>query len=105
MTPASWPCPLPDGGSAEEYALLFDKARDKRLLIVPALLLAGCGAADGLKPAKGEALPPAPYGAAKPKTPDELLTPAKQARPQRSDELLKSSDERRQDEFDLPPAS
>jgi hypothetical protein len=28
---------LPDGGSAEEYALTFDKGREKRLLIVPAL--------------------------------------------------------------------
>lgn len=37
MTPTLWPCPLPDGGSAEEYALTFDKHRDKRLLIVPAL--------------------------------------------------------------------
>ncbi|MBV1687573.1 hypothetical protein KRR38_07740 [Novosphingobium sp. G106] len=37
MTPVLWPCPLPDGGSAEEYALTFDQGRDKRLLIVPAL--------------------------------------------------------------------
>lgn len=37
MTPALWPCPLPDGGSAEEYALTFDKGRNQRLLIVPAL--------------------------------------------------------------------
>jgi hypothetical protein len=28
---------LPDGGSAGEYALTFDKGREKRLLIVPAL--------------------------------------------------------------------
>ncbi|MBW8753127.1 MAG: hypothetical protein JF595_03075 [Sphingomonadales bacterium] len=32
MTPTLWPCP---GG--EEYALTFDRGRDKRLLIVPAL--------------------------------------------------------------------
>ena len=37
MTPTLWPCPLPDGGSAGEYALTFDKGRDQRLLIVPAL--------------------------------------------------------------------
>lgn len=37
MTPASWPCPTPQGGSAEEYALSFDKGRPHRLLIVPAL--------------------------------------------------------------------
>ncbi|MDG2002233.1 MAG: hypothetical protein P8J20_02780 [Novosphingobium sp.] len=37
MTPLSWPCPLPGGGIAEEYALAFDQDRDSRLLIVPAL--------------------------------------------------------------------
>ncbi len=37
MTPALWPCPLPGGGIAEEYALTFDRQREKRLLIVPAL--------------------------------------------------------------------
>ena len=37
MTPMTWPCPLPGGGMAEEYALAFDQARAKRLLIVPAL--------------------------------------------------------------------
>jgi hypothetical protein len=37
VTPLTWPCPLPGGGIAEEYALTFDRARAKRLLIVPAL--------------------------------------------------------------------
>lgn len=37
MTPRTWPCRLPGGGTAEEYALTFDRARPKRLLIVPAL--------------------------------------------------------------------
>ncbi|MET1754811.1 hypothetical protein ABVV53_04965 [Novosphingobium sp. RD2P27] len=37
MTPLSWPCPLPGGAMVEEYALVFDRAREKRLLIVPAL--------------------------------------------------------------------
>lgn len=37
MTPASWPCPLPGGGLAEEFALTFDRGRPHRLLIVPAL--------------------------------------------------------------------
>ncbi len=37
MTPVSWPCPLPGGGIADEYALAFDKKREHRLLIVPAL--------------------------------------------------------------------
>ena len=37
MTPISWPCPLPGGGVAREYALAFDRDRTVRLLIVPAL--------------------------------------------------------------------
>ncbi len=37
MIPAMWPCPLPDGGQAEEMALTFDQLRRWRLLIVPAL--------------------------------------------------------------------
>jgi hypothetical protein len=37
VIPRTWPCPAPDGGSAEEYALAFDQARPHRLLIVPAL--------------------------------------------------------------------
>jgi len=37
VTPLSWPCPLPGGGSTQEYALAFDRGRRCRLLIVPAL--------------------------------------------------------------------
>ncbi|MCB2060404.1 MAG: hypothetical protein R3E09_17185 [Novosphingobium sp.] len=37
MTPLSWPCPLPGGGTSEEYALAFDRGRTNRLLVVPAL--------------------------------------------------------------------
>ncbi len=37
MTPLGWPCPLPAGGTIEEYALSFDQNRAQRLLIVPAL--------------------------------------------------------------------
>ena len=37
MTPASWPCPLPTGGFVQEYALVCDRQRPQRLLIVPAL--------------------------------------------------------------------
>lgn len=37
MTPANWPCPLPGGGFVQEYALVFDRRRPQRLLIVPAL--------------------------------------------------------------------
>ncbi|HKT85370.1 MAG TPA: hypothetical protein VJQ77_04710 [Novosphingobium sp.] len=37
MTPVGWPCPLPGGGTAPEYALVFDRGRPARLLIIPAL--------------------------------------------------------------------
>jgi hypothetical protein len=37
MIPLGWPCPLPGGATAEEYALAFDRGREARLLIVPAL--------------------------------------------------------------------
>lgn len=37
MTPATWPCPLAGGGTSDEYALVADRARKHRLLIVPAL--------------------------------------------------------------------
>ncbi|MEG3176852.1 hypothetical protein U1872_11485 [Sphingomonas sp. RB3P16] len=68
-----------------------------------AALLCGCGSASGLKPAAGQALPVAPYGAKATPTPADLLKPSNQARPSRSDEVLKNSEERRSDEFDLPP--
>jgi hypothetical protein len=37
VTPAGWPCPLPGGATSQEYALAFDRGRERRLLIVPAL--------------------------------------------------------------------
>jgi len=37
MTPRHWPSPGPDGGEIPEYALTFDRGREPRLLIVPAL--------------------------------------------------------------------
>lgn len=66
--------------------------------------LAGCGVSSGLKPAAGNTLPPAPYGARAKPSANQLLTPSTQARPDRSEELLTSSDNRRSDEFDLPPS-
>lgn len=66
-------------------------------------LLAACGSAADLKPAKGDTLPPAPYGAAATPGPKNLLTPSTQARPTRDDELLKDSEKRQPDPFDLPP--
>jgi len=73
------------------------------ILLGAALVLSGCGTSKGLAPPKGAALPPAPYGATVRPTATELLKPSNQARPERSDELLKSSEDRRSDEFDLPP--
>jgi hypothetical protein len=73
------------------------------VLLGAVLLLAGCGASKGLRPEKGESLPVAPYGARATPTPTDLLKPSNQAHPERSDELLKGSEDRRSDEFDLPP--
>lgn len=67
------------------------------------LVLAGCGAAKELQPAPGQPLPVAPYGAKATPTPAQLITPTTQQRPQRSDELLRNSEQRRADDFDLPP--
>jgi len=75
----------------------------KRLILIAALALAGCGAANGLKPGTGASLPPKPYGAPATPTPAQLMTASAQARPERSDELLRKSEARRGDEFDLPP--
>lgn len=38
MIATSYPCPLPNGSSADEYALTFDRGGKQRLLIIPALL-------------------------------------------------------------------
>jgi hypothetical protein len=48
-------------------------------------------------------LPVAPYGATAAPVADDLLTPGPQARPGRNDELLRRSEQRRSDDFDLPP--
>lgn len=37
MTPSHYPCPLPGGAEASELALVFDRDRERRLLIAPAL--------------------------------------------------------------------
>ncbi|WP_425229131.1 hypothetical protein [Sphingomonas sp.] len=75
----------------------------RRLLLLLPLPLAACGSAVGLKAAPGAPLPVAPYGARAIPAPTDLITPTQQQRPQRSDELLKSSEQRRSDDFDLPP--
>lgn len=66
-------------------------------------LLGACGAREPLQPAAGNALPVQAYGAAKPADAAKLMQPPIQTRPARSDDLLRSSDERRNDDFDLPP--
>ncbi|MFA5988088.1 MAG: hypothetical protein WC803_00595 [Sphingomonas sp.] len=75
----------------------------KRAMLILPLVLAGCGAANGLKPLEGQSLPPAPLGATKTPSPADLLKSSAQARPGRSDELLTRSETRRGDDFDLPP--
>ncbi|MDO7841468.1 hypothetical protein [Sphingomonas immobilis] len=76
----------------------------KHLAALAAVLaLNACGSVTSLKPAQGQSLPVAPYGATATPTPTELLTPDNQARPQRSEDLLRKSESRRGDDFDLPP--
>lgn len=77
----------------------------KRLLLLTAtaLALAGCGARERLAPPEGQALPPAPYGATATPSPEDLLKPPVQTRPARSGDLIENTDERRSDEYDLPP--
>ena len=75
----------------------------KYLASAAALVLTGCGSAASLTPAPGQSLPPAPYGARATPTAADLLTATPQQRPERSTELLRNSEDRRSDEFDLPP--
>jgi hypothetical protein len=67
------------------------------------LLLAGCGLREPLRPADGQALPPAPALAKRTLTPDELLAVPTEFRPLRVDEPLTRSERRPVDRFDLPP--
>ena len=73
------------------------------LALAGVLMLAACGSAKPLRPPPGEHLPIAPYGARATPTPQQLLAPTPQQRPQRSDETLRANEQRRGDEFDLPP--
>ena len=65
--------------------------------------LVACGSAAKLTTAPGQPLPPAPYGATATPDAQALLTPTTQQRPRPVDERLKNSQERRSDQFDLPP--
>ena len=68
-----------------------------------ALLAAGCGLREPLRPPPGESLPVAPMAARETPTSEQLLTPPPIARPTRVDELLRRSEPREDDRFDLPP--
>jgi len=74
-------------------------------ILAPALLLAGCGQREELRPAPGGALPIKPAMARELPTANELLTPGPEARPERETEPMRRSRERTEDPFDLPPAS
>ena len=67
------------------------------------LALAGCGQRAELKPAKGAALPPAPYGQETRPNAAALLKTPTIAIPERSVELRTKSEPRADDPFDLPP--
>jgi hypothetical protein len=73
-------------------------------ILALALLAAGCGQVEPLRPAAGETLPPKPAEAARAPTTDELLTPPPIARPTRTEDTLRRSEERQDDRFDLPPS-
>jgi predicted small lipoprotein YifL len=76
----------------------------KRIVLMAAMLaLSACGTKAPLEPAKGEQLPPAPYGQDYQPTADELLEPSEQAVPERNVELRERSEEREDDPYDLPP--
>jgi hypothetical protein len=76
----------------------------KRVLVMAALLaLTACGAREALVQPPGKAMPVKPYAAAVAPNSAALLEPPVQTRPARSDNLIESTDQRRSDEFDLPP--
>ena len=81
----------------------MNKIHSILILTGATIILAAWGNRGALQPAKGEALPPTIYGEAKAPSGEELLIPSTQAMPERSDELLRRSEERQDDEFDLPP--
>ncbi len=68
-----------------------------------AVLIAGCGIREPLRPADGASLPAAPPLATRALTTDELLAVPTEFRPLRVDEPLTRSERRPVDRFDLPP--
>lgn len=75
----------------------------RRLMLLAALILSGCGRVADLKPAEGQSLPVKPLMARATPTPDDLLEIPSYAKPDRIDELMKRSEPRPQDPFNLPP--
>lgn len=80
----------------------------KRVLLAGLVLalpmgLGACGAREGLVQPEGKPMPVTPYAVKQAPKADDLLAPPVQTRPARSDDLIESSEERRSDEFDLPP--
>lgn len=73
------------------------------LVLLPVLVLAGCGDTAVLHPKAGGSLPPKPLSAKTTPTADDLIRPSDQSRPARNDELLQNSQVRPRDKFDLPP--
>ncbi len=67
------------------------------------LLLGGCGAIQGLTPAKGKSLPVKPASAPTQPSSDDRLVQWRTVKPGRSDELMIKSQPRQDDRFDLPP--
>lgn len=65
--------------------------------------LAACGGREALKPVDGQGTPPVARGMSDPMTAQQMMSASSQARPQRNAELLTRSQERADDEFDLPP--
>lgn len=76
---------------------------------LPALMLvaalAGCGGRITLKPQPGKSMPPKSAAAKETPTAEELMEPSAQARPEHNAELLRRSQEREDDEFNLPPSN
>ena len=72
------------------------------LLVLGALLLAGCGRVSELKPEAGQKLPVKPLLARTTPTANDLLTPPTYARPDRVDHGLLTTLSLA-DPFDLPP--
>jgi hypothetical protein len=72
-------------------------------IAVSAVLIAGCGIREPLRPADGASLPAAPPLATRALTTDELLAVPTEFRPLRVDEPLTRSERRPVDRFDLPP--